>query len=277
MKENIKLVLKGFVIGIGKIIPGVSGAMLAITLGVYEKGLKIVSNFTKEIKPNFKFTICLGFGMLLSIILGSNVVMYCLNNYYLPTMLLFIGMIVGGLKPLFQEIKYEKVKLKNVIICCIVIIAILALSLLDFGNDKTNYTKSLSSFFMFFIGGILDATATVIPGISGTALLMILGYYNIIMNTFGDILNFSNITNNLFVLIPFCFGMLLGIIYIAKLMNYLFSKHKNSTYYAIIGFALTSIVLLFMQTTGRIYSVSEIIISLIMLVLGYFIAKKLDK
>lgn len=277
MKENIKLILKGFVIGLGKIIPGVSGAMLAITMGVYEKGLRAISNLFKEFKQHFKFLLFLGIGIVLAIVLGSKVVIYCLNRFYLPTMLLFIGMIAGGIKPLFKEIKGEKVQLKNIIISLVVVSLLIVISLLDFGEDKSNYVKNISSFVTFFVGGVFDAAATVIPGVSGTALLMILGYYNIVMNSFGDVFNFANITNNMFVLIPFCLGTITGVLMISKLMNYLFNHHKTTTYCSIIGFACVSILLLLSQTFTRTYKIMEIIISIVLFVVGYFTSKKLDK
>lgn len=277
MKENIKLILKGFVIGLGKIIPGVSGAMLAITMGVYETGLRAISNLFKEFKQHFKFLLFLGIGIILAIVLGSKVVVYCLDKFYLPTMLLFIGMIVGGIKPLFKEVKGKKIEAKNIAVSLIVVVLLLVVSFLDFGQDKTNYVKNISSFMSFFLGGILDAAATVIPGISGTALLMILGYYNIIMTSFSDVFNFSNLANNMFVLIPFCLGTVFGVIVIAKMMNYLFTHHKTTTYYAIIGFACVSVLILFAQTFTGTYKILEIIIALILFVIGYFIAQKLDK
>jgi len=277
MKENIKLILKGFVIGLGKIIPGVSGAMLAITMGVYENGLRAISNLFKEFKQHFRFLLCLGIGIILAIVLGSKVVVYCLDKFYLPTILLFIGMIVGGIKPLFKEVKGQKVEVKNVIISLIVVALLIVVSMLDFGSDKTNFVKDISSFIIFFLGGVLDAAATVIPGISGTALLMILGYYNIIMTSFSDMFNVSNIANNMFVLIPFGLGTVFGVLVIAKIINYLFNHYKTTTYYAIIGFACVSVVILITQTFANTYHILEIIIALILFVSGYFIAQKLDK
>lgn len=277
MKENAKLVAKGFIIGLGKIIPGVSGAMLAITMGIYEQGLKAISNLFKDFKSHFKFLLFLGIGILLAIVIGSKVVVFCLDKYYLPTMLLFIGMIAGGIKPLFKEVANQKIELKNIITSCLVVGLLIILSLLDFGQDKATFTKSLSSFCTFFIGGILDASATVIPGISGTALLMILGYYNVIMKSFSDIFNFSNLANNMFVLIPFGLGTVLGIFTIAKIMNYLFAHYKVNTYYAIIGFAFASVIMLFIQTFNRTYKILEIIVAVLLFVFGYFIAQKLNK
>lgn len=275
MKENIKLILKGFVVGLGKIIPGVSGAMLAITMGIYERGLKAVSNIFKEFKQHFKFLLFLGIGIILALVIGGKVVIYCLDKFYLPTMFLFIGMILGGIKPLFKEIKGEKAEPKNILIGLSVVILLLVVSVLDFGQDKSSYVKNISSFFTFFLGGVFDAAATVIPGISGTALLMILGYYNIIMSSFGDMFNFSNIGNNLFVLVPFVLGMAFGIFTLAKLMNYLFSHHKTTTYYAIIGFSCVSVLILIGKTFCNTYTILEIVISLILLVIGYLTSRKL--
>ena len=277
MKENIKLILKGFIIGLGKIIPGVSGAMLAITLGVYETGLKAVSNIFKEFKKYYKFLLLLGIGIVLSVVLGSKVVMYFLNNFYLPTMFLFIGLILGGIKPLFKEVQNKKVKPQYIFIFCVVVVLILGLSLMDIGQDKTNFDKNIYYFIIFFIGGLLEAAATVIPGISATALLMLLGYYNVIMTALSDVFNIANFSNNMFVLIPYGLGMVIGAIVIAKIMNYFFSHHKVSTYYAIIAFAVTSVLTLFMQTINNTYSVITIIIALIMLVVGVIASKKLDK
>ena len=276
MKENIKLVLKGLVIGLGKIIPGVSGAMLAITMGVYEKGLNAISNIFKEFKKHYKFLLFLGIGIILSIVFGSKIVVFCLDKFYLPTMLLFIGMIAGGIKPLFKEVRNEKIKLKNILVSLVVVMILVLVSLLDFGQDKANFTKNISSFLTFFLGGVLDAAATVIPGISGTALLMILGYYNVIMTAFSNVFNFSLFLDNIFILAPFCLGTAFGVFIIAKMMNYLFANHKTTTYYAIIGFAYVSIFILLMQTFSGTYEILEIIISIILFVIGYFISQKLD-
>lgn len=276
MKESIKLILKGFIIGLGKIIPGVSGAMLAITLGVYETGLKAISNIFKEFKKHFKFLSLLGIGIVLSVVLGSKAVMFFLNKFYLPTMFLFIGLILGGIKPLFKEIENKKVKPQYIIIFCIVVTLILSLSFLDIGQDKANFDKNLYHFLIFFVGGLLEAAATVIPGISATALLMIFGYYNVIMTALSNVFNIANLSNNMFVLVPYGLGLVIGSIIIAKIMSYFFSKYKVGTYYAIIAFAVTSILTLFMQTINNTYNTLTIIISIIILVLGFLISKKLD-
>ena len=108
MKEKLILILKGIIIGAGKIIPGVSGGMLAITLNVYDKGIKAISDFFKDIKGNLIFLSTIGIGILISIISVSKVIKYALDLYYLPTMLLFIGLIIGGIPSIIETAKQEK-------------------------------------------------------------------------------------------------------------------------------------------------------------------------
>ena len=251
--------------------------MFAMMFGVYEKALNIISNLKTELKKNFKFIFLLGLSASLAIIFGSGVIKHCLNKYYLQTMLLFIGMMLGGIKPLFNNIKGNKIKTKNIVIALIVVTLLVLMSLIDIDIETSNITKTPLTVLILFISGFLDAMATVIPGICGTALLMILGYYNVVIHSLSDIFNISNIDSNLFVLIPFLIGLILGIYLISKLVNYLFKHHRITTYYSIIGFAITSIALLVLQVLERTYQIKEIIIGLFLLILGYIISYLLEK
>ena len=275
--ENLKLIIKGFIIGIGKIIPGVSGAMFAMMFGVYEKSLNIISNLKTEFKKNIKFIFLIGASVSLAIIFGSSIIKKCLDNYYLPTMMLFIGMMAGGIKPLFKNVSNEKVTISNIVCSVVVVILLGLLSIIDIGGTEEVLVKTPLVFLTLILAGFCDAFATVVPGICGTALLMILGYYNIVINSLSDIFNISNIGNNLFVLIPFLIGMLLGIYFVSKLINYLFKHFKVKTYYSIIGFAIMSIILLFKDVLERTYNMNEIIISAILFVVGYIIVYILEK
>ena len=105
---KLDIIIKGFIIGIGKVIPGVSGMALAISLGIYEQILESISNIKKEIKNKSTFLIKLGTGIILAIMLTSKVIVKCLKIYYLPTMLLFIGMITGGIPTIIKESKLNK-------------------------------------------------------------------------------------------------------------------------------------------------------------------------
>lgn len=97
MRYFFNLYIKGVIIGIGKIIPGVSGSVLAMSLGIYEEAIKAINHFFKDISRHFKFLFVVGLGIITSVVLTSNIIKYFLNHFYLPTMLLFIGLIIGGI------------------------------------------------------------------------------------------------------------------------------------------------------------------------------------
>ena len=274
MKEKIILILKGIIIGAGKIIPGVSGGMLAITLNVYDKGIKAISEFSKDIKSHLTFLLTLGIGIGISIVTLSKVIKYSLNNFYLPTMLLFIGLIIGGIPSMIKEAKQEK-SLKNIIIMLIPFVIVFLLSMTSTIFSSTG-TKEVS-FIPLVLIGIVDAITMIIPGISGTAILMMLGYNDIVITPFSTLTDFSLLSFNLTILIPFGIGMVLGTIVLSKIINYLLEKYRISSYYAIIGFSVSSVLLLLGETLKTNYSIGEILISIGLLIIGYFVSIKLDK
>ena len=104
MKENLVLVIKGMIIGLANVIPGVSGGTLMITLGLYEKIINTISHFFKNFKENLKFLIPLGIGLVLAVLLFSKIIGASLDKYPFPTTLLFIGLILGGLPLLWKKV-----------------------------------------------------------------------------------------------------------------------------------------------------------------------------
>lgn len=275
--KDLKLAFQGFIIGIGKILPGVSGAMFAMMFGVYEKSLNIISHFTKEFKNNIRYILVLGGSVVLAIILGSGVIKYCMDRHYLYTMIFFIGMMCAGLKSLFKTVKKEKFKLSNLICALIVVVLFTLTSFIEVVKPESTLKHTPLIFMIFIVAGFLDAFATVVPGICGTALLMILGYYNTIITALSDVFNINHIGNNAFILIPFLIGMALGVYLVSMLIDYLFKNHYAKTYYSIFGFAVTSIILLLTKTFNKAYSLNEILISLVFFIVGYVIVTLLDK
>lgn len=275
--KYIKLALQGFIVGIGKIIPGVSGAVFAMLFGVYEKALKIISNPKKELKGNILFMSVLGLSVLSAIIFGSNIINKCLDNYYVQTMFLFIGMMVAGIKSLFENVKGKKISNKGKIIALLISLVLVLISLIDINGESSTVPKNLFSLIMLFISGFVDIAASIIPGICGTALLMILGYYDTVISSLGSILDFSNLSYNMFVLIPFVLGMIAGAIIISKLVVYLFDKYKDQTNFTILCFAIASIIILFVKTIITPIQILELVISIMLFISGFIIVKSIDK
>lgn len=272
----MQLIFKGFIIGVAKIIPGVSGAMLAISMGIYEKALDCISNFTKNIKQNIKFLLPIAIGLLLAIILASKVVDYFLTSFYLPTMLLFIGLIFGGIPNIYKKVQKDNISIKHIIVFILSFASVFLISLIGEQSFFTNYSSPITCIILFFIIGLIDAVTMVVPGISGTAIMMLLGCYHLLIKTLASLTSLSSIMQNLIIIIPFGLGVLTGVLLLAKIMNYLFQRKQTLAYSGILGFALSSVITLLFSTFSNNYNIVEIIVGLILLVGGYFISIKLD-
>ena len=267
MDEKFKLFFKGVIVGLGKIIPGVSGGVLAISLGIYEKGLDAINHPFK----NWKFLLILGIGILTSVVLISKVINFSLTNYYLPTMLLFVGLIAGGISSLFEMIKnsYNKVNLLYLIISFVLLLLLSTL-------DSLPVLKSNSPIFLGIMG-VVDAFTMVVPGISGTALMMLFGAYDTIIGALSSLTNIYMFFDNFNVLVPFLIGMIIGTVFFVKLIAFLFKKYNDKMYFIIIGLAISSTVILAFQAFNSSYTISEILIGILLFIIGYFLGNKIDE
>ncbi len=263
---NLTLILKGFLIGVGKIIPGVSGSLIAITLGVYDKMLGCVSNFFKNIKENIKFLMPIGIGILLSIVLTSKLLSFLLTNYYIIVMLFFIGLIIGGIPTPKTKSKVNK----NILFTIITFTLIIVLCFIKTGSDNEIHHYSILTLFLI---GMLDAATMIIPGISGTAIMMVLGCYNTVLNIFSNIYLLDNMKQA----IPFFLGVGFGIIILSKIISFCFKKYNEQTYYCILGFMLSSILLLITNVFKANGNIFEYLTGFILFIIGCKAGKILEK
>ena len=274
MKNKIKLFLKGFVFGIANIIPGVSGGTLALTMGIYEDLISSISNIFKKFKKSMSFLIPFILGAIVSIISLSKVIDLCLTKYETLTIIFFIGLIVGGIPLLFKNINIKKITIPKFLVFLLTFLSILIISYLKTGDSNVILNNNISSYTKLFGVGIIASATMVIPGISGSFVLMLIGYYQPILKVINNITSFNNVFNNFLLLIPLGIGVVIGILLITKLLEYLFTKYKEITYYGIIGFLIASIITLIISINLP-KTVIEIILSIILFVIGYFIGNKL--
>lgn len=251
--------LKGFIIGIGKIIPGVSGAMLAAIMGVYDKALYYICNFRKDIKASIKYLFPIAVGVLLSIILFSKVISICLDKYYVITMLFFIGLVIGGLPFIIN-----KVNKKDYYISITSFLIFFFLSIFNINNNYTTQNNFID-IIIYILSGLLEAIGTIVPGVSSAALLMIIGTYDQIVYSVGNITNIK-------LIITFAISTIIFILLLMKIVEYLFRKYNNKMYAFVLGVLLSSIVLLIIQVFKNKVSIITLSIGLIFMILGIIIA-----
>lgn len=276
LKENLILVAKGFVIGIANIIPGVSGGTLAITLGIYERLIKAISHFFTNLKENIKFLVPIAVGAVLSLLILSNVIGYALDHYPIPTTLLFVGLIFGGVPLLYRHVKTEKKSGSNLLIFFITFVIVTIFAFLKEGNFSVDLSNlNLFGYILLFIVGMVAAATMVIPGISGSFMLMLLGYYQPIINTIRNLTRFDDLTKSFMILIPFGIGVLVGIVLIAKLIEFLLEKYEVKTYFGILGFVLASVLTLIYGLFGNSFDIVQILIGVVTFFIGSIVAYKL--
>ena len=249
----ISLFVKGFFVGLGKIIPGVSGSVMAISFGIYDRVLDVVSHF--KIKENIKFLFPLFLGFVLAISLSSNFLMFLLNKYFVIMIFLFIGLILGSFPSLLKEFKFS---ISNIIIFIICFLVIILLSLIN-SNKIINYTP-LSFIFI----GLLEAFTCIVPGISGTAIMMLFGCYSKVIEMFSNLFMPSNFKY----LFPYLIGTLIGIIILSRIITYLLRNYKVKVFASINGFMMASTLLLFIQVLPNINNIRELMIGLLLMILG---------
>lgn len=270
---NFKLILKGMIIGLAKIIPGVSGSLLAVSLGIYSIAIEAISYPFRNIKENILFLGNVGIGILISIVLCSNIVSFFISHYFFVTVLLFVGFILGTFPELINETRIETKKDYIVI----GLIALLIFLLSNFrGSSNFIYENTFGNNLYVFFLGFIDAATMVIPGISGTAIFLLLGSYSFILDLFGSLSNVSTFFYYLVPLFFFAFGLFVGVILISKLMNYALQYKKKETYLCIFGFALSSIFLLCMDLFLVSTSIFEVILGIFLFIVGYKISIRLN-
>lgn len=269
--------IKGFILGIANVIPGVSGGTMAVSMGLYELILSSIGNFFKDIKGNFIKLLPIILGILVAIVSTSKLVTYALTNYKAQTLCLFIGLIFGGVSLIMRKIKGKGSK-TNYLIFFVIFFFVISLNFLKTGLIEISFTNmGIIDYLLLLLIGFIASSAMVIPGISGSFILMVLGYYDKIIYTVSTITDFSKLGSNLLILVPFGIGVIIGIVFMAKLITNLIKKYETKTYFAIMGFVLSSIVVLLLQLTDFKFTFINVATSLFALCWGYMLARAIDK
>ncbi len=239
-------ILRGIVIGIANIIPGVSGGTLAVSMGIYDKFISAVTNLFKKFKNSVLVLLPLGIGMLVGILGLAKIIQPLLEHYPLPTNFAFIGLILGGLPVIVKRMDIKKTNAVGGFLFVIFFALIIVLPLLQSTTERV-LTPSFSTVIVMVLIGILASATMVIPGVSGSMILMLLGYYEPVIGALNNLMKFD--LSALFILLPFGVGVAIGIFSIAKLIEILLQKFKNPTYCAILGLVVASPVALIMQNS----------------------------
>ncbi len=285
MKNLINKLLRGMVIGVANIIPGVSGGTMMVSMGIYDTLIHCITHLFKEFKKSIRTLLPYAVGMLVGILALASVINWGLENHPLPTNTLFIGLILGGLGPLLKKVDRKKINAAAVIafIAMFALIIWMGIQRKDsIQNAETIQMDVFQALLMVGIGMIASATM-IIPGVSGSLVLMLLGYYKPVVNALSTLkdgllhMDFSLMGQPLLMLLPFLVGIVLGIFLVAKIIEWLTSRFPTPTYCGVLGLVLASPILLHLQNDLTGVTAVTVIVSLATLALGFVAAFLLDR
>lgn len=269
--------LKGIAIGISNMIPGFSGGTMAVLLNAYDDFIygfgHIFTNFITVLKRS----LTLYLGMLVGMASSLFGVLKLLELYPFITIMFFIGLILGSFRPMIANMIPGKLRIRNIIA---MIIAIAVVVLLAIFSDKTGaISENVTAFtyVLVFLVGIVSSSSMVIPGISGSFILMVFGFYIFVMGSIAtfveNMFNFSyeNYLGVMFVLLTFAAGCLIGITLASRFMEILLKKYPKTIYFTIFGLVIASPFCMIYQTLKEytvVFDTWQIIFSIISLLLG---------
>lgn len=270
--------------GIANIIPGVSGGTMAVSMGIYDRIIHAVTHLFSEFKQSMKVLIPIGIGIVLAIVAGARIIECMFENIPFQTNLLFIGLILGGLPAMGKKVKGNRIKVSYILAFLLFFVLVVGCASLE-GNSGTAAELSFSFINVFKLLGIgVIASATmVIPGVSGSMVLMILGYYEPVLgmvNQFVDHLkefDLQGLIGDCGVLIPFGIGVVVGIFVIAKLIEIVFEKWPLLAYWAIIGLIVASPVAILMMNEFGTLQIMTILTGVVALAAGVLVSLKLGE
>lgn len=280
--DFLKDVLKGVVIGVANAIPGVSGGTMMVSMGIYDNIIYCITHLFKQFKESVRILFPYFLGMAAGIVGLAYAIKFLFANFPFQTCMVFIGLILGGVPMIFKKVKKEKIELPHIAVFFIFFIAIIAMQYMGKNSKDVELVIDAVSLVKLFLVGIVASATMVIPGVSGSMMLMIMGYYNPIINAITGFVDgavhgdWNAVLNISASLVPFGIGVVVGIFAIAKLIEFLLAKWEGLTYCAILGLVVSSPVVILMGISLQI-SILTVLTGVFALAVGVLIALKLGE
>jgi putative membrane protein len=264
----LKKFLIGALIGIVSTVPGVSGAVLAVCFGIYERIVADIADITHKIREDFRFLLTIGLGLAFGIVITSIGLDYFIENYAVASMMLFTGMILGQLPELWRFTEPEIKASKTNISAFFVGFAVMCLFLISFliigESEDLVLTHDLTSCFYMLLIGVIFAVSHLAPGISGATVLLAMGLYAALLSAIA--------TFDLVLMVPLLIGIFVGLIGFAKVVHHALRNYRKSTYMLILGLTAGSVLLIVKEAVVAYSGTADIVSGAAALVAGIIIS-----
>lgn len=267
--EFIKNLLRGVGMGIAEVIPGVSGGTMAVLMNMYDKLIDAISHLKKQFKSSISLLLPLLLGMALAILAFSHVITPLLQNYPMQVNFLFIGLVSGIIPMLFRHASEGGFKpLQTVSFFVMFMLMILMACFYSVTNTAVITTINAAASVRFALIGFLAAVCLILPGVSGSMIMVIFGIYASVMAAISRL--------DLLFLVPVAIGIVCGLIFGSKIIDYCLHHFPQATYFAILGLVSGSIISLVQrallpESAGKVFTLpgaGGIVISVLLMAVG---------
>jgi len=256
-------VIKGSIIGLATLVPGVSGGTMAIVLGIYDELIHALGR-PQHWKRSAGFLFQVGAGALAGALLFSRLIALALKHFGFPTRFFFIGLICGGLPVLYRRTKSSISRKSDFLYLLAGLLLVMSMAVKPGALIHITGTGGIASFLLLILAGCFIAIALILPGISASFMLLALGLYEVTLNAVHAV--------NLAFLLPVVLGCILGVLTTTRVLEGILQKYPRKSYLVIVGFLLGSIL----QVFPGIPPGFSLLYCLAALILGYLIIQRLS-
>lgn len=265
MLQFFTCVIKGIFLGAGAILPGISSGVLCVIFGIYEKIVNSILGIFKDFRTNFKFLFPLCIGGFVGVLTFGKSLNFLFAKYPMQSNFAFMGLILGTTPILIKNANKNGFKLHYLLYT--IATFLFSVMLIKYENSSSLSCINVDySVYYYMLCGFLMSIGIVVPGVSSTVILMILGIYTIYLESISYL--------NLSVLIPMGIGLAIGSIIWLKIIQYLLAKFNTQTFFAIIGFVFGSVLILYPGITFDLNGISSILIFIICTYISFSLEKK---
>ena len=268
--------------GIANIIPGVSGGTMAVSMGIYDRLIHCLTHLFKEFKESMKFLIPIFLGIGIALVGLSFIIEPAFAYFPLQTNCLFIGLIVGGLPAVWQKVKGNGIKISYIVPFVLFFAVVVGMAAIgEKEGTAADLSFSVWSVIRLFAVGIIASATMVIPGVSGSMMMLLMGYYNPIVAAIKNFVtalaafDMAGILEGCGILVPMGLGIVVGIFAIAKVIEIIFEKFPIQAFWAIIGLIVASPIAIFLLGDVGTITVIGILTSIVTFAVGFLVAVKL--
>jgi putative membrane protein len=264
LKDHLRSFINGVVTGIASILPGVSGGLILVLCGSYERLIEDISELRQKIRPEFFFLVAIASGLLVGMLGCTLFLDWTLDRFAAPMMAFFFGLIVAQIPEVWKLTGYEKgskISVASIVCLAVGLGIIIALMVVNGGGRVVDTDDhSIGNMVLFALCGIVLAVSKVMPGISGSSLLIALGLFEVTISSVAHL--------DIYFIAPLCVGLLIGLFGFAKVMDMCLKRFRTETYMLIMGLTIGSLMIIIQELVNSSLDAAGWAVCIVMAVLG---------